>query len=127
MIQFIADKEIIIDLKIAIYSINFNAAVILIDLVNSKKIGNVEILMSNLRNKAHREKEEIIKDLFTDHKNIKLFFCSSHAKIFSCKTKKITFTQLKALGTCLITAGLNNMFLIMIKECTYSLANGLTK
>jgi hypothetical protein len=98
MIQFIADREMIIDLKIAIYSINFNAAVILIDLVNKQKIETVEILMSNLRNKAHREKEEIIKNLFADHKKIKLFFCSSHAKIFSCKTKQNNFYTVEGSG-----------------------------
>ncbi|MBL3529733.1 MAG: hypothetical protein JMN27_18785 [gamma proteobacterium endosymbiont of Lamellibrachia anaximandri] len=59
-IEFIANRETIIDMKAAIYSINFNAAKILLELVNSEKIQSVEILMSNLRNKAHREKEEIM-------------------------------------------------------------------
>jgi len=97
-IEYIAKREQIIDMKIAIYSINFNAAKILLKLVNSKKILNIEILMSNLRNKAHREKEEIIKKMFTDHPRISLFFCSSHAKIFSCKTEHDNFYTLEGSG-----------------------------
>ena len=97
-IEYIAAREQIIDMKIAIYSINFNAAKILLELVNTQKIGTVEILMSNLRNKAHREKEEIIKKMFTDHPRISLFFCSSHAKAFSCCTTAGNFYTLEGSG-----------------------------
>lgn len=45
------------------------------------------ILMSNLRNKAHREKEQITRDLFANNPKIDLFFASSHAKITAIKTK----------------------------------------
>ncbi|MBA1446111.1 MAG: hypothetical protein FE835_14640 [Gammaproteobacteria bacterium] len=97
-IEYIAEREKILDMKIAIYSINFNAAKILLGLVNSGKINTVEILMSNLRNKAHREKEEIIKKMFTDHPRISLFFCSSHAKAFSCSTEAGNFYTLEGSG-----------------------------
>jgi hypothetical protein len=97
-IEYIAAREIIIDMKIAIYSINFNAAKILLNLVDTKKIQTLEILMSNLRNKAHREKEELVKKMFTDHPAISLFFCSSHAKVFSCKTQNGNFYTLEGSG-----------------------------
>ena len=97
-IEYVAKKETIIDMKIAIYSINFNAAKILLNLIDSGKIKTVEILMSNLRNKAHRKKEEIIKNMFSTHPSIKLFFCSSHAKVFSCSTEKKNFYTMEGSG-----------------------------
>lgn len=97
-IEYIAAREKIVDMKIAIYSINFNAAKILFELVNAEKIGTLEILMSNLRNKAHREKEEIIKKMFSSHDRISLFFCSSHAKVFSCCTASGNFYTLEGSG-----------------------------
>lgn len=97
-LEYIANREKIIDLKIAIYSINFEAAKILYELINQGKIVQTEILMSNLRNKAHREKEEIIKKMFSNHPRIKLFFCSSHAKTFSCKTEKGNFYTVEGSG-----------------------------
>jgi len=98
IIEYIADREIIEDMKIAIYSINYHAAVILVKLIDSGKIKNVEIIMSNLRNCAHREKEEIIKNMFIKHPQIKLFFCSSHAKSFSCKTDSGNFYIVEGSG-----------------------------
>ncbi len=97
-IEYIADREPIKTMKIAIYSINFNAAKILLALVESRKIENIDILMSNLRNKAHREKEELVKKMFTDHPRISLFFCSSHAKVFSCETHAGNFYTLEGSG-----------------------------
>lgn len=87
MLDYIARGERILDLKIAIYSINFYAAQIMMDLVNSGRIERVEILMSNLRNKAHREKEEILKKQFIAHPRISLFYCNSHAKLMACRTE----------------------------------------
>ncbi|MDX9897030.1 MAG: hypothetical protein RBS34_16385 [Desulfofustis sp.] len=86
-VQYVAGRERIEQLNMAIYSINFQAAQMLIDLVRRGKIGHVAIMMSNLRNKAHREKEEIIKQKFTDHPKIDLFFCCSHAKLMACRTE----------------------------------------
>lgn len=85
-LEYIASREKIIDLKMAIYSINYNAAKILVRLIDEGRIEKAEILMSNLRNKAHREKEEIIKKMFIGHGKISMFFASSHAKMFSCVT-----------------------------------------
>jgi hypothetical protein len=97
-LEYIVEQETILDLKMAIYSINFYAAKILLNLVNEGKIQAVEILMSNLRNKAHREKEEIVKKMFLDHPKISLFFASSHAKMFSCRTSKGNFYTLEGSG-----------------------------
>jgi len=98
MINYIAINDTILDLKIAIYSINYNAALILIKLLDNHQIKKMEVLMSNLRNKAHREKEEIIKNLFIKHSRIDIFYCSSHAKLFSCQTEKNNFYTLEGSG-----------------------------
>ena len=97
-IEYIARREKIINMKIAIYSINFNAAKILLELVASRKIESLDILMSNLRNKAHREKEDIVKKMFSDHPRISLFFCSSHAKTFACVTGQGNYYTLEGSG-----------------------------
>lgn len=98
-LEYIVSRaETIIDLKMAIYSINFDAAKILMKMVNEGKIKNVEILMSNLRNKAHREKEEIVKKMFIDHPRISMFFCSSHAKMFSCSTSEGNYYTVEGSG-----------------------------
>lgn len=98
-LEYIVRKEeTIIDLKMAIYSINYYAAKILYAMVDAGKIQHVEILMSNLRNKAHREKEEIIKKLFMGPPHISMFFCSSHAKMFSCHTIGHNYYTLEGSG-----------------------------
>lgn len=98
MLEYIVKTEVIEDLKIAIYSINFHAARILLNLISSGKIKRAEILMSNLRNHAHREKEVIIKNMFIDHPCVELFFCSSHAKTFSCKTDQGNYYTIEGSG-----------------------------
>lgn len=97
-IEYIVQKQTIESMHLAIYSINFNAAKILLQLVTEQRIKKIHILMSNLRNKAHREKEEIIKNMFAHHPNISLFFCSSHAKVFSCKTAEGNYYTLEGSG-----------------------------
>lgn len=98
-LEFIVRKgETIVDLKMAIYSINYHAAKILMEMVNSEKIQRVEILMSNLRNKAHREKEEIVREMFISHPKVSLFFCSSHAKMFSCQTSEGNYYTVEGSG-----------------------------
>ncbi len=97
-LEYIASREKIIDLKMAIYSINYNAAKILVRLIDEGRIERVEILMSNLRNKAHREKEEIIKKMFIGHNKISIFFASSHAKMFSCVTSEGNYYTCEGSG-----------------------------
>jgi hypothetical protein len=71
-----------------IYSINHEASVMINDMVLSGQIKTATILMSNLRNKAHRAKEEATKQYFITNPNIELIFASSHSKIMSFKTAK---------------------------------------
>lgn len=69
-----------------IYSINHEASVIINQLVTEGKVKTATILMSNLRNKAHRQKEEATKQYFVGNPNIELIFASSHSKIMSFKS-----------------------------------------
>jgi len=87
-IEFIASRETIIDLRMVVYSINFQAAEKLVEMIDEGKIAGAEIFISNLRNGAHREKEQVMKKLFLSHEKIKLFYCSSHAKLISCATSQ---------------------------------------
>ncbi|RJP51157.1 MAG: hypothetical protein C4583_09210 [Anaerolineaceae bacterium] len=107
-LEFIARQETILDLKMAIYSINFHAAKLLVKLVNEGYISRVEILMSNLRNKAHREKEEIVRKMFLGHPRIVLFFASSHAKVFSCSTAKGNYYTLEGSGNLAFNSRVEN-------------------
>lgn len=97
-LEFIARQDRVLDLKMAIYSINFHAAKILVEMIDGGLIAHADILMSNLRNKAHREKEEIIKTMFSEHPQMTLFFCSSHAKVMSCRTASGQFYTIEGSG-----------------------------
>jgi hypothetical protein len=81
-----------------IYSINHEASKIINDMVISGEIGQATILMSNLRNKAHRSKEEATKNYFITNPNIELIFASSHSKIMTFKTKKGNFYTVEGSG-----------------------------
>jgi hypothetical protein len=97
-LKHIAEKEGIENAQIVVYSINGEAAIMINELIVSGKVQSAQILMSNLRNKAHREKEQITRDLFVDNPKVDLFFASSHAKILSIKTKKGNFYSLEGSG-----------------------------
>ena len=97
-IELITRAEVIEHMRIAIYSINFNAAKILMSLVNSNKIKQLDIMMSNLRNKAHREKETIVKDAFVNHDRISIFFCKTHAKVMVCRTDAGNYYTMEGSG-----------------------------
>lgn len=75
-------------LKLVVYSTNHEAARLLVRMLNRREIHQAEILVSNLRNKAHREKERLTKEMFEQNPHIKLWFASSHAKVMSCKTDR---------------------------------------
>lgn len=97
-LKYIAEKEGIENAQIVVYSINSEAAVMIDKLINDGLINQCQILMSNLRNKAHREKEQITRDLFVNNPKVDLFFASSHAKILSVKTKQGNFYSLEGSG-----------------------------
>lgn len=97
-LKYIAEQEQIEKLNLVVYSINHEAATIIHELIEQRKILKAEILISNLRNKAHRQKEELTKQLFVDNPNISLFYCSSHAKIMNFKTVKGNFYNVEGSG-----------------------------
>jgi len=85
-LAYICEKYKVENLILVVYSINAEAAQLINDLVLSGKIQGAKILMSNLRNKAHRQKEQITRDNFVNNPKIDLFFASSHSKIMAIKT-----------------------------------------
>ncbi len=98
LLIYIARIEKIVDLKMAVYSINYHAARALLGMIDKGLIQDVEIMMSNLRNAAHREKEEIIKNAFAAHPRIQVWFCSSHAKLISCRTAQGNYYTIEGSG-----------------------------
>jgi hypothetical protein len=97
-LKYIAEQEVITKLNLVIYSINYEAAIIISDLINERRILKAEILISNLRNKAHRKKEQLTRDLFMENEHIDLFFCSSHAKIMNFETEKGNYYNVEGSG-----------------------------
>lgn len=97
-LAYICEKEIVEDLKLVVYSINYEAALLIDDLIKKGRIKKVTILMSNLRNKAHRTKEQLTRDLFVDNPKVDLFFASAHSKIMSMKTDKQNYYSLEGSG-----------------------------
>lgn len=86
-LKHIFDREEVDELLLVVYSINHEAAKMINDMVNKQSI-KTTILMSNLRNKAHRKKEQLTRDMFVENPNIDLYFASVHSKIMGLKTKK---------------------------------------
>jgi len=97
-LKHIAEKEKINNIIIVVYSINHEAAKIINDMIINKTIKNATILISNLRNKAHRVKEQLTRDLFVNNPNIDLFFCQSHAKIISMETENGNYYTIEGSG-----------------------------
>lgn len=97
-LQFIAEKEVVEKVNLAVYSINFAAAIEILRLINEGRIKKMSVMMSNLRNKGHREKEQIIKTKFTDNKQIELFYCCSHAKVMTTKTANDNYYCIEGSG-----------------------------
>lgn len=97
-LSHIAKTDPIEDLKLVVYSINHAAALLIADLLNAGLVGRAEILISNLRNTAHTEKEELTREIFARHPRITLWFCSSHAKVMSCRTRSGQFYTVEGLG-----------------------------
>lgn len=97
-LKYISNKETITQLNLVVYSINYEAAKIINDLIKEGKVKKATILISNLRNKAHRTKEQITKDMFVSNPNIDLFFCSSHAKIMNFETSEGNYYNVEGSG-----------------------------
>jgi hypothetical protein len=97
-LKYLADNFEIEECIMVVYSINAEAGLMINDLVEKGKIKKCKILMSNLRNKAHRKKEQITRDNFVDNPNIDLFFASAHSKIISVKTKCGNYYSIEGSG-----------------------------
>lgn len=97
-LNHICETEIVEQLLLCVYSFNYDASVLINDLINQGKIKKATILMSNLRNKAHREKEQMTRDMLVNNPNVDLFFASSHAKIMAMKTQKNNHYILEGSG-----------------------------
>ena len=93
-LQWVQQKSglVIDEALFCIYSINHEASVIIDEMIKSGKIKTATILMSNLRNKAHRQKEQMTKDYFVNNQNIELIFASSHSKIMSFRIGENYYT-----------------------------------
>src|SRR5699024_6237038 len=96
-LKHIFDREEVDELLLVVYSINHEAAKMINDMVNKQSI-KTKILMSNLRNKAHRKKEQLTRDMYVENPNIDLYFDSAHSKIKEIKTKKGNYYILKGSG-----------------------------
>lgn len=96
-LKHIFDREEVEELLLVVYSINHEAAKMINDMVNKQNI-KTKILMSNLRNKAHRKKEQLTRDMFVENPNIDLYFASAHSKIMGLKTKKGNYYILEGSG-----------------------------
>lgn len=97
-LDYVAQKEGIEFAFLAVYSINYEAARCIIGLLDARKIAQAEILMSNLRNFAHRKKEAIVVGLFRDHPRLRLWMCASHAKIITCRSRAGNYYTFEGSG-----------------------------
>jgi len=83
-ITLIANKEVIQELILVIYSINREAAKTIIDLKNEGEIKDIKLIISSMRNPAYKAKSQSVK-MFIDN-GINIVFASSHAKIAAIKS-----------------------------------------
>lgn len=83
----VADREGITRLTAAIYSINHDAARAMNQMILDGRIGSALILMSNLRNGAHKEREMATRMMLETNPRVSLFFASSHAKVMAMTTR----------------------------------------
>lgn len=97
-LSYICEKEMVEELLLVVYSINAEAAKMIESLVSQGKVKKATVLMSNLRNKAHRQKEQITRDLFVNNPNIDLFFAQSHGKIMAMKTQSGNYYSVEGSG-----------------------------
>jgi len=82
-LTYICSQQPVEFMYLVVFSINYEAALIIEKLLRDRKIKNAEILISNIRNYGHRDKERAVKELFVNNPHCKLFFCSSHAKVIA--------------------------------------------
>lgn len=86
LVDFILQKEAILESFFCVYSIDYDSGVLLSNLADEGKLGKVTFVISNIRNSAYRKKEKIVRDKFIGNKNIRLVFAGSHAKMMGFRT-----------------------------------------
>lgn len=86
-IELIAGREIIEKAILVIFAINYQAAQLLIDLVKIRNIKSLELIISSVRNAGYSIKSKAV-ELLAMHKEIKMCFVNSHAKISAIKTER---------------------------------------
>ena len=84
IIDYIASQEVIEHAIFVIFAINRQAAKIIINLINTKRILKIDIIVSSIRNAGHKSKS-IAVDMLKNYTNI--VYVNSHAKITLLKTK----------------------------------------
>lgn len=87
-VDFIRQKEEILETYLAIYSIDFETGLLVDTMAKNGQLGKTTFLISNLKNSAYRKKDAVIRELFLKNENIRLIFCGSHAKIMCFRTKE---------------------------------------
>lgn len=85
-IEMIAKKEIIEDMVLVIFAINKEAAKSIVDLYQTSRIKNIDLIISSVRNAGHRIKSLAVQ--YLKQNNIPITFVNSHAKISALKTKE---------------------------------------
>jgi hypothetical protein len=88
LLDYILDTETILEASIVLYSISRASCVQLLKHHANRKIRNLQLLVSNLRNTAVKSKEEASITILKTAPQIDLFFANSHAKIMVCRTDK---------------------------------------
>jgi hypothetical protein len=123
----ICEKEKIKHLLLVVYSINAEAAQLICSLIDSGKIEKCTILMSNLRNKAHRKKEQVTRDMFVDNAKVDLFFASAHSKIMCMETEKDNFYCLEGSGNLSFNSRVEQYVIDNDKKLFYFTKNWMDK
>ena len=89
IISYIAQKEIIEHAIFIIFAINQYAAKVIIDLIESKRILKIDIVVSSIRNAGH-ESKSIAVDMLKRY--VDVIYVNSHAKITILKTENNYYT-----------------------------------
>ncbi|GHC02005.1 hypothetical protein GCM10007047_18110 [Cerasicoccus arenae] len=97
-IDYIANREPVLECAIVLYSISRLNAAKIRSLLRRRRIQRAMILVSSLRNTAAQEKEDVAMTVLKGTPGVDMFFASSHAKIFTCETAEGNFYSLEGSG-----------------------------
>lgn len=97
-IEFVLAKEKIVETYLCVFSINYKTGKIIDDLASSGKLGNVTILLSNLRNAAAASKYSVLQDFFKKNEKIKVITAKSHTKLIALRTESDNYYLIGGSG-----------------------------